>query len=167
MSVEWVTVYDFSDESYRYGLMVMPVIMTVFGCGLAFLARIKLSKGFRQVFIVVFGMIFASFSFVIGGLTLGQDITNYHESKEVYKNQRYEVIEGIVENFKPMPIAGHQHESFTVNGITFSYADSDWRYYGFHTTKVHGGPIEAGLMVRLSYYQAKGQKVILRVEIPQ
>ncbi len=43
--------------------------------------------------------------------------------REYDENGRFEVVEGLVENFDPMPSSGHKMESFSVNGVRFEYSD--------------------------------------------
>ena len=73
----------------------------------------------------------------------------------------YAVVEGKVENFKPMPKTGHSQESFTVNGVRFLYSDYDVSQGGFNNTASHGGPIRSGLPVRIAYQNGR----ILRLEV--
>lgn len=63
---------------------------------------------------------------------------------------RCEVVEGEVTEFHPMPFSGHQKESFVVAGRRFEYSDFEITP-GFNTTTSHGGPIHAGLRVRIHH----------------
>ena len=59
-----------------------------------------------------------------------------------------------------MPFEGHDTERFTVNGVGFSYSD----YLvtaGFNQSASHGGPMHAGLPVRICYRDGE----ILRLQI--
>ncbi len=70
------------------------------------------------------------------------------------------IVEGPVEDFDPMPAAGHKQESFRVGTTRFAYSD----YIstgGFNRTRSHGGPIRPGLWVRIAHVDG----VILRLEI--
>ncbi|WP_448951557.1 hypothetical protein [Labrys neptuniae] len=73
---------------------------------------------------------------------------------------RCNVVEGKVEDFKPMPYGGHTSESFSVAGTRFSYSDFVITS-GFNNTASHGGPIREGVPVRIC---ARGGD-ILRLEI--
>ena len=64
----------------------------------------------------------------------------YYQLRKKYRAQQYSVVEGIVENFKPMPYEGHENETFTVNGIRFEYSDYAVSP-AFNQTSSHGGPI--------------------------
>jgi hypothetical protein len=77
----------------------------------------------------------------------------------------HEVVEGIVENFAPMPHGGHKRESFTVNGVRFSYSDYNVTP-AFNRSRSHGGPIREGLAVRVSYVAEEPHHPILKLEIP-
>lgn len=77
-----------------------------------------------------------------------------------YAGGHYLVAEGAVEDFDPMPFAGHQEECFTVQGVRFCYSDYEV-VCGFNNTSSHGGPIRSGLPVRVSYQG----NTILKLEI--
>jgi energy-coupling factor transporter transmembrane protein EcfT len=89
----------------------------------------------------------------VGYFTL-QKNTELIKLKELFTNGNYEIVEGTVNNFDPMPYGGHKQETFDVNGIKFSYSD-----YGttvgyrdtFRNTRSHGGPIYAGVYVKIYY----------------
>ncbi|MEO7576992.1 MAG: hypothetical protein ABIT83_05210, partial [Massilia sp.] len=55
-----------------------------------------------------------------------------------------------VADFVPMPAAGHAMERFCVQQACFSYSDFVIGG-GFNNTASHGGPIRAGLPVRVTY----------------
>lgn len=70
------------------------------------------------------------------------------------------VVEGLIEDFVPMPYDGHAEEEISVKGVRFRYSD----YHissAFKNTSSHGGPLRAGLHVRIHY---KGN-AILRLEV--
>jgi hypothetical protein len=60
-------------------------------------------------------------------------------------------VEGVVEKFHPMPYRGRDYESFTVNGVDFSYSDFVGTSSCFNHTASQGGPIRGGLRVRITY----------------
>jgi hypothetical protein len=79
----------------------------------------------------------------------------------------YSVVEGAVENFHPMPHHGHTLEWFEVKGVRFRYSDFTVTRC-FNNTTSHGGPIRAGLRVRLTYIAwpyLDIEHCILRLEI--
>ena len=60
------------------------------------------------------------------------------------------VVEGVVTDFRRMPVTGHAMEKFCVSGACFEYSDFVITG-GFNNTSSHGGPIHEGLQVRVSY----------------
>jgi len=75
---------------------------------------------------------------------------SYAEARATSRSSSTPLVEGIVYNVHPAPFAGHENESFDVNGFRFSYSD----YVitgGFRQTSSHGGPIREGLHVRIRY----------------
>jgi hypothetical protein len=98
-------------------------------------------------------------------LVLPPSWTIYHDhlrAQEQLRSGDCEIVEGTVEQFHPMPYHGHSLESFTVNGVRFSYSDFDDSKPGFNNTESHGGPIHSGMHVRI-HYRAES---ILQVEVP-
>jgi hypothetical protein len=84
----------------------------------------------------------------------------FGRAKEAYVRGQYSVVEGTVADFHPMPYSGHQMETFSVNGVQFSYSD----YVivpCFNNTASRGGPIRQGLRVRIAY----SGDCILRLEV--
>lgn len=73
----------------------------------------------------------------------------------------YEVVTGKVEDLRPMPGSGYQPEIFTVSGVRFEYSDSNLSQGGFHQTRLAGGPIDEGRLVRITYHEGR----ILRLEV--
>jgi hypothetical protein len=75
-----------------------------------------------------------------------------------------EVIQGIVEDFHPMPRDGHDTERFRVGAERFSYSDFT-ASGGFSSTSSHGGPIRSGLPVRVFFVRSRHGNVITKLEI--
>lgn len=80
------------------------------------------------------------------GMTYG----GYRDLVEDYQTGNFEIAEGFVNNFVPMPKGGKPYESFTVDGVSFTYSDYNI-VPGFNNTRSHGGPIEEGIFVRVYY----------------
>ena len=78
------------------------------------------------------------------------------------------VVEGVVENFHPMPQGGHDTDRFDVSGVHFEYGSAGMSQ-GFNQDVTVGGPIRAGLYVRIHYVSvgARHDNVIVRREIRQ
>ncbi len=89
------------------------------------------------------------------------------ELREKYASKQYEAVEGAVTNFNPMPVTGHQSESFTLGGKHFEYSDYH-KSFGFNNTASHGGPIYTnGQYLRLRYVKEKSKNIIMKIEIRQ
>ena len=83
------------------------------------------------------------------GLSVGLFLQHYNV-RSAYGRGQYSLIEGIVEDFEPMPWEGHRDECFSVKQHRFCYSDFG-SPTGFHNSASHGGPIRAGLPVRIGY----------------
>jgi len=74
------------------------------------------------------------------------------------------VVAGVVTEFSPMPVTGHAMERFCVSGSSACFEYSDYVVTsGFNNTSSHGGPIRAGLRVRVTYVGNS----ILKLEIAE
>jgi hypothetical protein len=98
--------------------------------------------GMLQAFGVIIVLIFFVLQ-LLQGLYLGVQVARGH----------YEAIEGTVEAFTPGDPGDHQEETWTVtvDGVPHTYSYSPSRLTpGFRLTAGNGGPIHAGLQVRLA-----------------
>jgi hypothetical protein len=102
-------------------------------------------------------IVFSSIWIILVAVTTG---SAYLRAIQAYREGRYQTVEGIVDEFVPMPYTGHAMESFRVNGKTFRYSDYV-ETPGFHKTRSHGGPIHEGLPVRIGYVG----NTILKLEV--
>jgi hypothetical protein len=107
-------------------------------------------KVFLLISIVGFGisLVVATISFV-----------EFHQMKSALAEGDYQVTEGIVEEFVPMPSSGQPVESFRVGGASFHYG-SGWDSIVFNSGWNHGN-IHNHAQVRITY---RGDN-ILRVEV--
>jgi hypothetical protein len=83
----------------------------------------------------------------------------YVVARDALATGAYRVVEGPVTNFIPMRRG--RGESFTVAGHQFTYSDYPIGP-GFNHTRSHGGPIDNGVYVRVTYDR---RDTILRLEI--
>ncbi len=93
-------------------------------------------------------------------ITFYSTFSEYYTASRAYHAGSAHVDVGPVSNFVPMPQSGHADESFTVNGHEFHYSDFGITA-GFNNTSSHGGPIQAGLLVRVTHVG----NVIVRLEV--
>jgi len=118
------------------------IIMAVcFGCAIAVISLISVLVGLLQV--------------------------NMHKKTVVaYEEGNYQIVEGYVENFAPMPAAGRADESFEINGVEFSYCDYEMRP-GYNNAKSLGGVITGNgqhLKIGYVYYDRTYGNVIVYIE---
>jgi hypothetical protein len=109
----------------------------------------------------------SAFSFFFLGFAILWTVTSFMSTYAEYRSltqadtkHESRVVEGTVTEFKPMPVTGHAMEKFCVSDTCFEYSD----YIvtgGFNNTSSHGGPIRAGLQVRVTYVD----NTIVRLEV--
>jgi len=157
--MHYVTVFDASTFPYRNLSFLLPGLMLL-TVGTVMVMRPEwLEAAFRQPlkrrwFFRWFFFLFALTWTIGAGASILTDASNARQS------MREGGCEGRVEHFHPMPWAGHDEETFDVNGIKFSYSDYIITA-GFNNTASHGGPIRQGRPVRIC---ERGNE-ILRLEV--
>ncbi len=106
----------------------------------------------------------AGFLLMITVLMAFSTVLEYKAIVGAYENGEYEVVEGYVENFDPMPGEGHKDESFEINSVKFSYSDYTITF-GYNNAKSHGGVIEGnGQHLKIGYVVYYGQNTIVYIE---
>jgi hypothetical protein len=160
VGVRYLTVYDLAQAGYQE--WYVPVF------GLLFLLLAGVLLRYRGLFPATGPTSFRRV-FPWAGLGLAvlwtaayfaATFARYRSLRDALVSGEAQVVEGPVTDFVPMPYEGHSLEHFTVNGHHFAYSDF-METPGFHSTSSHGGPIRAGLRVRIASLNG----VILRVEI--
>jgi hypothetical protein len=160
------TVFDAAHAGYpEWPFLLAFMIMAGVGALFVFrpdkiiyLTRAKLEAKDRIFFgstVLIFGL----FSTVVTATASSRD---YRMVTSALESGRYDVVEGPVTDFVPVPPGRNSYESFVVRGQKFSYSDYNITS-GFHNTALHGGPIHPGLYVRVSYIG----NLIIRLEIAQ
>jgi len=163
--MDYVTVFEVTDKGFEM-ITLIPLLFVVIGIGISwFNIKFNKSKSRKRENTILFGFVFCGFSFIILMLTLPSSLAHRIRVQKKFENKEYQVVEGEIENFHPMPISGHDVESFMVNGIYFEY--SDYRLvYGFNNTSSHDGPLKSnGQKVRLSYISLENENIILKIEL--
>ena len=79
-----------------------------------------------MLIIQVFGMIMTGFMVLV---FLSNDIDLYNTCVKAYRSGDYEIVEGYVENYVPMPKGGHALESFNVGDVYFEYSENIKRLF--------------------------------------
>lgn len=124
----------------------------------------QIAKYFVRIFCICAGVFIGLCSLIL----ITSEISMYSKIVGAYKRGEYEVVEGYVENFDPMPYTGHSYESFEINGIYFSYSDYVIQQ-GYHNSKSHGGVISGdGQYLKIGYVQqhffSKDDNIIVYIE---
>jgi hypothetical protein len=168
MPTEYVTVYQVARDSHYASFAHLVVIFSIvsvaapIGLGLVFLVG-KMRFHWRQphwlVSVCLFALGFLALLIARPG--------NQHQDSDAllaYQKGDYQVVEGIVTNFDPMPYEGHKSECFSVLDKRFCYSDYAIDP-GFRNTASHGGPIRSGLKVRIAYKPTTRRNMILRIDV--
>ena len=168
--VSYHPVFDVATAGFREWRFVgIGFLLTAVGAALVFapglMQRIMpggLQGGARGCF-SWFYFLFALTWTAIAGTTL---FSRHLDLRNASMRGECTIVEGVVENFAPMPYGGHAMESFTVDGVRFEYSDYVING-GFNNTQSHGGPIYEGQRVRVCYMSraTPDGDVIVRLEI--
>ena len=104
------------------------------------------------------------FLLLVNGLSIINSIDRYKNIGKQYGLGNYKIVEGVVENFVPMPYEGHSEESFEINGVEFSY--SDYKINGgYNNARSHFGVIEGdGQHLKIGYVYYKSENIIVYIE---
>jgi len=151
-----VKVFEISTKPFDWHFPAAGVPFLIIGIVLIWIGRRNKWKGIRRWN----GYFFVGFSLFWMFTTYRMLSWDSSALQSAYKNGDYSIVEGKVENFRPMPYEGHQEECFSVKAETFCYSDYE-PTAGFNNATSHGGPIRAGLPVRIAYIGSR----ILRIEI--
>ena len=112
---------------------------------------IKYRKYF--IFITVTSIVIIASSLFLSLFTFFSTVSEY---RSIYKNGSYNTVEGIVSDFKPMPLRGDEsaRESFNVNGITFNISNHS-ETAAYSKRRIDGSPIKNGVYLKLYYFDKK------------
>ena len=162
--MNYKTVFEITDKGL-YPILFVFLILLFVGVGVLWFtirgnSEMKIPK-------IIFGSIFTVFALLMFLAELPSTVTTKSNTNKMYENREFQIVEGVVEKFHPMPYSGHEQESFIVNGVYFEYSDF-LVHYAFNNTASHGGPIyKNGQQVRLSYINSGGVNKILKIELKQ
>jgi hypothetical protein len=159
----YTTVFDVREQAFEMKHL-LPLMFVLVGIGIVWYAR-RYEVPPKRRSRTLFGCLFTGIGLIVSLVM----IPGYLSARSEYRHRmdvgQFDVVEGVIENFHPMPREGHQMESFTVNGVYFEYSDYKLMV-GFNNTASHGGPIKRnGQEVRLSYIWVKGENRILKIEL--
>jgi hypothetical protein len=143
--------FDAANKSPDLGNIAVPLCLIGVGVALVLLRNNSLLRALYRSRL----MPFEAFAFLFLGVTTFIAISMVVGSLLTWQSfqsalNRSLVVEGVVQDFHPMPFEGHDYEHFTVGGVLFNY--SDYVYTGgFNQSRSHGGPVTSGLTLRIHY----------------
>lgn len=158
MTPEYVTVYQISKESTDWLFALAGGIPLIVGIVLI-VGKRRFKWKYPHWIFVIFACAFGILWLCTVGFSVVQRDS---QALATFQKGDYQVVEGLVTNFHPMPYEGHQDECFSVQEERFCYSENVITP-GFRNTASHGGPIRSGLPVRIAYSGG----TILRLEIPK
>lgn len=156
MPIEYTTVYQIAQLAPDWPFACVGLLPLIGGGVIIWgKRRFKRTKPhwLFAVFCCVFGIIWVG---VVGTSVLSAD----WQAFTAYQRGDYQIVEGVVTDFHPMPYEGHQDECFSVKDQRFCYSDYEIAP-GFHNAASHGGPIHSGLEVRIAHREGR----ILRLDV--
>jgi hypothetical protein len=158
---EYQTVFDVTTAGFKsWSFPASGLIMIVVGLVLPALQKNGRSRKLSGPAGKWFQRFFLGFAILWTVASFFGTFSDYRKSRSAMEKRETSFVEGQVMDFKPMPPGGHGYESFVVGGTQFKYADN-LIIAGFNHTASQGGPIRAGLMVRIWYRDGE----ILRLDI--
>ncbi|MDF1641641.1 hypothetical protein [Thalassolituus oleivorans] len=158
--MEYEVAFEISKSGIGNLTFALPGLAFIIIGILMFKFRGKLSQNRPKWFVNAFATFFLSFAVLwtlLAGIGIGAQQSSVRAD---YIAGKFDVVEGVVENFDPMPASGHKMESFTVGGVKFEYSDFVVTP-GFNNATSKGGPIQEGMPVKISYIG----NIILKLEI--
>jgi hypothetical protein len=164
-------IYDASEQSLRFGTILFPLLFVAIRLAVFFYHKKAVDKSAKSSFGInkrkygmFFGILFTSFAVLISAFIIPYQITEYRQTRRIFTNKSYQIVEGKVKNYYPMAAGGHDTERFTVDSVQFEYSDYDLTDYGYNNAASKGGVIKEGLYVRIWYFNNGNRNVILKLE---
>jgi len=153
MLAEFILHYDISKEKFDYSTFIVSIFQSALVFSLFYIMR-KKSKLF--VFLSYASGVLGVILIITHLLT----IFEHNDLKQRLIHNECKVAEGFPINFKYREPGSHDVESFYLNGDKFEYAEGLNNGLGFNVTAAHGGPIKAGVYIKIHYFKNH----ILRLE---
>jgi hypothetical protein len=147
------TIFELGFRSFPWQRVLQPLIFLALG-----LLLIQFFK--RKPFHLIVGVFVASMASFFFLISLVIFVPEFVRLRSAYTSGKSDIVDGVIQNFQPAPTIGPALESFSVNGVSFSYNALDDTPC-FHNAPLHKGPIREELNVRIHYYD----RCIQRVEV--
>lgn len=151
-------IFDTTTKAFPWMPIRNSVGLLVFACILILLKKVRWRYSLPN---------FWNYLAIVTALAVGAyySINWYfsHQSRiRTLESGHYEVVQGRVKDFHPMPDDGSSDEWFTLAGHTFSYSDNDVLAPTpcFNQTAPHRGPIHDGLALQVKFVN----QCILQIE---
>ena len=150
--MDYTVVFDIANAGYKsrsfpaFGLIFVAAGILLVG----FRARLPGWSKRSAIARGIFPYGFLGFAIIWTLATFFGTYRDYRKVSDAVKSNATHVVEGMVTDFRPMPVTGHAMESFCVSGKCFEYSDSVVTA-GFNNSTSHGGPIRVNLPVRVTY----------------
>jgi hypothetical protein len=145
--VQYTLIYDAATAPFSfpseclYGLIPIALGLAVLRSPSAWFAQFPRFGRFFGFLLVAFGVI------LLFGVAAAA-WSGYADLRRGLKNNSYALVEGTVSTFIPGQPNGHPMERFSVAGHEYAY--SPYTSPGFNTISTQGGPMRAGLRVRIA-----------------
>ena len=153
----YIVVYDI----LRDGMGVAPVgvcLGMLTGLALGVFVLVSLRKQRKAVGGIIIWLIAWAAGTVLGG---GNVLFQLFRCSAWARSGDFKVVEGRVTNFHSRKAWEKGAESFTVEGITFSYSRANLSRGGFRYQLGPDGPLRTGVQVRVSHREGR----ILKLEV--
>jgi hypothetical protein len=146
MPIEYRTVFEISQKGFTWWFALVGLLPAIPGAVIWHKRKTHRLPG-RAIWV---SYVLPGFAVLWVCLVSVPEGISYLKLQKAYRMGRYSTVEGTVADFRPMPSAGHSAECFRVKTQEFCYGDNIISP-GFNNDIVHGGPIRAGLPVRIAY----------------
>ena len=144
MTDEYRTIFEITSKGFTWWFATVGLLPAIPGAALWF----RKGHGSWRVTWVKYSLpAFALLWLSVATIPMWLEYTKLQND---YRRGSFSIVQGRVEDFHPMPPQGHSAECFTVEHQRFCYGDNIISA-GFNNDSAHGGPIRAGLPVRISY----------------
>jgi hypothetical protein len=145
------TAFEIGFGTFPWARILHPLIFVTIGLLLVLFFRQK------QIYFVM-GIIGIALGALFLLTLLFTFVPRFFDLRNDYMSGRTSVVEGVVKEFRAAPSIGPARESFSVQGMRFSYnALEDTPC--FHNAPIHAGPLREGLDVRIHYNDLCIQRV--------
>src|SRR5664279_1807936 len=159
MADEYTTIFEITNKGFTWWFALVGLLPAIPG-----LALWVFRKGHQESRRVRWGKYFLpGFAIIWLSLATVPMWLEYTRLQSAYRHGSFSIVQGQVEDFHPMPPQGHSAECFSVEHQRFCYGDNIISA-GFNNDSAHGGPIRAGIPVRIAYVGVDILKLEVRAD---